>query len=165
MPPQALQLRDVHVPHVSWWPLAPGWWVLVALVLLAGVFAAWQWRRRIQHRRFVESVLSDLRQAGVRYREDGDNAAFAASAHQLLRRVARARDPHSVTLSAGAWLGALAAMAPKRDIARLAALHDVVYRPSAPLDAEAVAADVEAWVRDVLAPGAMRRAGRAHAPA
>ncbi|MDG2500905.1 MAG: DUF4381 domain-containing protein [Porticoccaceae bacterium] len=32
------QLRDIHLPaDISWWPLAPGWWVLiVVLVFLFG---------------------------------------------------------------------------------------------------------------------------------
>ncbi len=29
------QLRDIHTPDpVSWWPLAPGWWVLITLLIL-----------------------------------------------------------------------------------------------------------------------------------
>ena len=28
-----LPLRDLHLPaEVGWWPLAPGWWVLIAIV-------------------------------------------------------------------------------------------------------------------------------------
>ena len=31
----ALPLRDLHLPDaIGWWPLAPGWWVLIALSLL-----------------------------------------------------------------------------------------------------------------------------------
>jgi hypothetical protein len=31
---QALELRDIHLPEaVSWWPLAPGWWLLLVFVV------------------------------------------------------------------------------------------------------------------------------------
>lgn len=158
MPPQAPELRDIHVPHVPWWPLAPGWWLLVAIIVAVAVALFWRWRRRVHRRRYVESVLADLRNARARYTQDGDGAAFAASAHALLRRVARTRDPASVTYAAAAWRDALAAMAPKRDVARLASLGEAMYRPGAPLDVDAVASDVDAWVRDVLT-------GRAHVAA
>lgn len=155
MPPQAPELRDVHVPHVGWWPLAPGWWMLAGLVVVAAILLAWRWRRRIHRRRYVGRVLEDLRRGQARHTQDGDNAAFAASAHALLRRVARTRDPHSVTYADSVWRDALSALAPKRDVTRLATLGEVMYRPGAPLDVDAVSSDIDAWVRDVLM-------GRAH---
>jgi len=34
MAEQLARLRDIHLPEaVSWWPLAPGWWALVVVVL------------------------------------------------------------------------------------------------------------------------------------
>ena len=150
MPTQGPELRDVHVPHIGWWPLAPGWWVLAGLVVVAAIILAWRWRRRIHRRRYVERVLADLHLARARHAEDGDSAAFAASAHALLRRVARTRDPDSVTYADAAWRTALAGMAPKRDITRLAVLGEVMYRPGAPLDVDAVSGDIDAWVRDAL---------------
>ena len=43
-------LRDIALPAaVSWWPLAPGWWLLLGLVLLfALALPLWLWWR---HRR------------------------------------------------------------------------------------------------------------------
>ena len=43
------QLRDIHsAAPVSWWPPAPGWWVLGLLLL---VLLAWLGRRVVAHYR------------------------------------------------------------------------------------------------------------------
>ena len=39
MDPEQIPLRDLHLPEVvSWWPLAPGWWVLIALAAVALIY-------------------------------------------------------------------------------------------------------------------------------
>lgn len=169
MPDQGIQLRDVHVPHVSmWWPLAPGWWVALGLLIVGVIALVVMLRRRGAWRRQVERTLDGLRQARATVTQDNDHAAFAASVQQLLRRVARTRDPRSVTLRGEAWREALAVMAPRVDVTRLAGLEAAMYRPGTTLDIDAVAREAEHWVRAALRRDALRRMrGRVdiHAPA
>ncbi|MET0937152.1 MAG: DUF4381 domain-containing protein [Luteibacter sp.] len=151
MPDQGPQLRDIHVPHVSmWWPLAPGWWIAIALAVGGIVATFFVLRRRRAWKRYVDASLAELRLAVSRHAVDGDSGAFAGVASQLLRRVARQRDPRTVALRGAAWHDALAAMAPRRDVARLVTLDDAIYRRAIAVDAAAVAADLEAWVHDAL---------------
>jgi len=151
MPDQGPVLRDIHVPQVSaWWPLAPGWWVLLGLLLVALAAGAIVWRRRRAWRRHVDTTLDELREARVRHDADGDTARFAAAVSQLLRRVARTREARSVTLRGDAWRDALAAMAPHCDVTRLAQLDTAIYQPAASLDVPLVARDAEAWIRAVM---------------
>jgi hypothetical protein len=160
MPVNGPELRDIHVPQVSmWWPLAPGWWVLLALfvAVVAGLVVVL--RRRAAWRRYVDASLADLREASARHAENGDALAFAATASQLVRRVARMRDPRSVTLSGTSWRDALAAMTPGHDIATLAALDEAKYRRGIDIDVARATREVEAWVR-----AAMRRR-HTHVPA
>lgn len=153
MPQQAPELRDIHVPNVSpWWPLAPGWWALLVLLLAAIGILVVIWRRRAAQRRHVRLTLADLHEAARRHAVDGDDAAFAAAAHQWLRRVARRRDPRSVTLRGAAWRELLASMAPQQDVSRLASLDEALYRPVVSLDVAAVVTDAKGWLR-----GATRR--------
>lgn len=168
MPDNGPALRDIHVPSVSpWWPLAPGWWVLLALAVVALVILVIVWRRRVAWRRHVDVALSDLRDARARYARDGDAIAFAATASQLVRRVARTREPQSVALSGEPWRGALARMAPAQDASLLAVLDDAKYRRDARIDVDAASREVEAWVRAALRrPSRWGSAGRsAHAAA
>ena len=40
------RLHDLVPPApVPWWPLAPGWYVLGALILIVAGLAAWRWWR------------------------------------------------------------------------------------------------------------------------
>ena len=44
------ELRDIHLPaDPSFWPLAPGWWLLIVLSLLATIFL-WRFIRSRQQR-------------------------------------------------------------------------------------------------------------------
>lgn len=154
MPGNGPALRDIHVPHVSmWWPLAPGWWAMLVLLVAAVVALVIFWRRRVAWRRYVDASLADLRDALARHAVDGDALAFAASASQLVRRVARTRDARSVALSGKGWHDALLAMTPKQDVSALAALDTAKYLREAKIDVAATARDVEAWVRAALRPG------------
>lgn len=46
MQQQLEQLKDIQLPEpVSWWPLAYGWWGLMALALLAVVMLWWHYRQ------------------------------------------------------------------------------------------------------------------------
>ena len=41
MDPEQIPLRDLHLPDaISWWPLAPGWWIVLGLALIAN-FLKW----------------------------------------------------------------------------------------------------------------------------
>ena len=55
------QLRDIHLPEpILWWPLAPGWWVLIVLCL---AFAIWfiskavqRWRANLYRRQALQKL-------------------------------------------------------------------------------------------------------------
>jgi hypothetical protein len=93
------QLYDIRgLGHISWWPLAPGWWGLLALMSLIG--ATIYWRRR----RYWRSWKGDARRALDRLDAgltDKNVRETAASLSTLLRRIAMQR--HSRQECAGLW--------------------------------------------------------------
>lgn len=90
MNPELEALRDIRLPDpVSWWPPAPGWWLLLTL---SGV-AIWLWCRRPSQRlvpyrrRMLREARSELAQLRRSYRHHEDPARLARELSIWLRRV------------------------------------------------------------------------------
>lgn len=83
-------LRDIHLPEaVAFWPPAPGWWLLAALLLATALgVAAWRRFRRRSLRRAALRELDDIRTG---YSQDEDLSQLALRLSTLLRRVAISR--------------------------------------------------------------------------
>lgn len=99
MDPAKLPLRDVHLPEPpSWWPPAPGWWLLGAAILLVLLgLAGWIAWRRLRRRRW----LRWFEQASEGH---GTLPERLAAISALLRRAARRRQPGAELLQGEAWL-------------------------------------------------------------
>ncbi len=92
MDPVVQSLRDIRdLDSVPWWPPAPGWWVVLGLVVLIMLFIRWRVRtrqfRRDEWRRDASHELKALRK-GLRNR---DPKVVASELSELLRRIAMAR--------------------------------------------------------------------------
>ena len=94
-------LNDIALPaDVPWWPLAPGWYLLLALLLLVGTWLAARAWTRWRANAYRRAALRELARA--------DNAETIA---ELLRHTALARVPPSVIAQLGGmqwteWLAA-----------------------------------------------------------
>ncbi|MEM7279280.1 MAG: DUF4381 domain-containing protein [Pseudomonadota bacterium] len=107
MDPEQIPLRDLHLPEaIGWWPLAPGWWVVIALAIVAlgFLFRAWlRIRARGAARRYA---LRELNVIELEYQESRNPVQFGANLSELLRRTMLAYAPrHDVAgLTGDAWL-------------------------------------------------------------
>lgn len=107
MNPEQIPLRDLHLPEaIGWWPLAPGWWLLIGLFVLALAYLAREihrQRRRNAARRFALRELARLRSA---YDTDGNAVALGIRLSELLRRAMLAYSARSEVagLTGPAWL-------------------------------------------------------------
>ena len=81
------QLAPAHAPPpASWCPLAPGWWVLLALtVIIIGAVIYWQLHPTVRLRRIALRQLKNLETT------ISDNVILARELELLLRRFAVAR--------------------------------------------------------------------------
>jgi len=107
MDPDLLPLRDIHLPEsIGWWPLAPGWWVLIALAfagllyLLYRQYLKWRWNaaRRI--------ALAELARIRRDYEQGADALALSKALSELLRRSMLAYAPRGemAGLTGDRWL-------------------------------------------------------------
>ncbi|HIB53861.1 MAG TPA: DUF4381 domain-containing protein [Nitrospirales bacterium] len=66
-PVPQLPLRDIHLPGpISWWPPAPGWWILLALLITGTmliVLYAWYQRKRNRMRRVSLKEIDAIQEA------------------------------------------------------------------------------------------------------
>lgn len=134
------RLHDLALPpEVGPWPLAPGWWVVIALVVIAG---AW-----IAQRAFVARRRSAYRREALR---ELDRARTAIDASVVLRRCALVVLPREAVaaLVGDAWADWLRDRAP---IAMPREVRDAfaadVYRLDAANDDDACLAYAREWVR------------------
>ena len=82
-------LHPLREPElIGWWPLAPGWWLLIVLILTAMAVVAFIYYRRYQadtYRRLAEGKLRTLHNTWL---GNNDSKAFIAETNALLKSVA-----------------------------------------------------------------------------
>ena len=170
------ELADIHLPDaVTFWPPAPGWWVLAALVVIALVLVYRRQLARVFLRRRLGSALRELDSAYQAFQAAGDRNAAGLQLLQtfnaVLKRVALVHyaDPELPRLSGRAWLRFLDAQMNSADFTVGAgqALADGVYRPTFDADADALHALCKRWIEQSYlqkrTPPAQPKPGKARA--
>ncbi|MFK7864056.1 MAG: DUF4381 domain-containing protein [Pseudohongiellaceae bacterium] len=89
------QLADIHLPEpVSFWPPAPGWWVLALLLLIAAIWLIRKVRTRTVLKRIKSQAISELTACYERYSNSSSQEPaslklrYVNEANGVLKRVA-----------------------------------------------------------------------------
>jgi hypothetical protein len=107
MDPEQIPLRDLHLPEaIGWWPLAPGWWMLMALALFGLLYLLLRAWRRWRSNRPRRIALRELRKLHSDYRHGMDAISLSKQLSQLLRRamLAYASRDEVAGLTGQSWL-------------------------------------------------------------
>ncbi len=156
------QLEPLITPApVSWWPLAPGWWFLGALLLsLVLLVRLRPWRHLKRDETSTteptldpqrEAALLELAQLSKPY--GGQPAShWLQQINALLKRLCRIRypDDNPHTLSGRAWLAFLDNRCPAAGLTRWMVLVEGAYRAECRLDDKAIQGleqSVQIWIR------------------
>ncbi|MBT8086672.1 MAG: DUF4381 domain-containing protein [Gammaproteobacteria bacterium] len=102
-----LPLRDLHLPDaVGWWPLAPGWWLMLALLAAAFGFVAIQVYRRWRRNAPRRYALKELKRCESEYLSHRNPVLLGKQLSSLLRRGMLAYAPRAeiAGLTGAAWL-------------------------------------------------------------
>ena len=147
------ELKDIHLPTaVSWWPPAPGWWIVTIVVTFACVITCIKIHRYLTSP--VRAASRELTRIRRDFRTHRDVHALATALSIFLRRCGLAAYPRVdvAGLSGRAWLEFL-----DRTGATLAftdgpgeALVSAPYQASVDIEAETLLTTVEAWTHAAL---------------
>lgn len=145
-------LRDIHLPEaIGWLPMAPGWYLLIALSLSACVLACFyvalrrrQGLPRREALRMLDACIQDYEkgQAGTQQ--------STAEVNELLRRVALAYYPRAkvAALSGKAWIDFLSSSAKKVDFHTIAfMLLELPYQPDQQINIKPLFIRTKLWIQ------------------
>lgn len=107
MDPEQIPLRDLHLPEmIGWWPLAPGWWIILGLLLIAIGFALQRFQERRARNAARRHALARLDELLTEYETHRNVVSFGANVSALLRRTMLAYAPrkHVAGLTGEEWL-------------------------------------------------------------
>ncbi len=145
---QALLLRPMQLPEaVGWWPMAPGWWLLIVFSVASVIFLVWWWRRhQADPRRFALAELDSIQQ---RFQQDGNKAALMNHCNQLLKRTALTLFPRQdvAALSGDDWLAFLLENSRGCQLQIMQCLADGPYRQHKDFDTTALISACRQWLK------------------
>ena len=107
MDPLQIPLRELHLPMtIGWWPLAPAWWVVIALGAIGLGWLIRQYLRTRAQGAARRHALRQLELLDARYKIHGNAVVFGTELSELVRRTMLAYAPRGEVagLTGEAWL-------------------------------------------------------------
>lgn len=145
------QLRDIHAPDpVGWWPIAPGWWVLLALVLIAIITLVLVAVHRHRRNAYKRQALASAQQYFLQYQQSEDTAGYLEQMSHLLRRVLLNIGEREETAQATGeqWVALLNRYSNSPLTQETSsALAMELYRPNPQADVTALNRELTNWIR------------------
>jgi Domain of unknown function (DUF4381) len=144
------QLHPLRDPAaIGWWPLAPGWWLLVCIAAAALLALAWWALRRYRANAYRRQGLRQLEEIRQQLAQADDQSAFAMQINALLKSVALRTYPATevAALSGEPWRHFLNSCLPQdHQFPRL--FSTVIYSPDqSQLDFEALTETAKRWIK------------------
>lgn len=151
------QLKDIHLPDpISWWPLAPGWYVLAGILCLLFIFLGYHASRCHHNALPKKQALRLLEHYQKHYEKEHNVSQTSAQISELLRRVALVYYPRIevASLHGEAWLQFLNQTSKKIDFNTVRALLlDAPFKTTDPtIDLDPLFAHAKLWIKQRRTP-------------
>jgi uncharacterized protein DUF4381 len=153
--PAKLPLRDIHLPDpISWWPLAPGWWLSLLLIIMLVIFVIYLIRRYRNHKLSVLYLAKqELEQIKVGFNLNQNKADLVKELSELIRRVSISvfRREESAGLTGQDWLAFLDRYSDKKEfnngVGRV--LIEAPYQASPDFNSDELIGLISGWIESV----------------
>lgn len=146
------QLRGIHIPEpVSWWPPAPGWWILFILALLLTGLSIWFVVRHQRNNRYRKQALGELQTIHAQWVSEPDSSLYVQSANAVIKRamLAGSNEVHKASLTGQKWIDELNQWATQNPISEQSALAllEAGYRVKPEIDVNELHQQLILWLR------------------
>lgn len=143
-------LHDIHLPNaIGWWPLAPGWYLLIVSCFLTFFVIGLICFRYYVNGRARRTALRTLANYQQQYQNDGNSQLCTSRISELLKRVALAYYPRKrvASLHGDAWITFLNSTAKSVNFnAVRMQLLDLPWRPSKNQSLDALFKTARKWI-------------------
>lgn len=144
-------LKDIHLPEPpGLWPLAPGWYLSLLIVLLCLGLIIQALKKRYRFNQPKKEALRLLHQALENFEKDHNSQVACATVAELLKRVALSYYPRKEVagLHGEEWIGFLNKTSKKIDFNPEASLLlKVPFQPPQTLDITPLFHKAEKWIQ------------------
>ena len=150
-PQELATLRDIHLPEpISWWPIAPGWYLLILVLIAVIAILVYFVRCSYRNGQAKRKALELLHRYEQDYQREANSQLTSLRVSELLRRVALVYFPREEVagLRGEAWLAFLTRTSKKIDFK---ALDDYLlvlpYQPAEAIDLKPLFSKVKQWIK------------------
>lgn len=153
MNPTGPELRDIHLPaEPSWWPPAPGWWMIATIVIGLLVWLILWLRKCSRRRQWRQQIMLELDRIAANDILRSDPPRLVGELSQLLRRSARLINAAAPTMRGSAWLAFLDTQLGGEEFSQGPGqvLLEGPYQRQTDVDADALLALVRRWMTHAL---------------
>ena len=143
------KLQDIHaVAEPSWWPPAPGWWILAAVVTAALIFGVVRLVARLRVHLRRRRLLRELEGLEDRFNPELQPAAYLAALNRLFRAIALRAFPASdcARLEGEEWVAFIRERIPGADKTSIEALKSGPYQASPQFEVAGLRSSARRWV-------------------
>jgi len=144
------KLHPLRLPEpIGWWPLAPGWWILVLALLLLGATLAYLLYQRYRRNAYRRRALRQLQSLQLDYLAKSDTGLYLSQINALLKSAALMAYPRTeVAAQHGeAWRTFLNRSLPPAEQLQ-PAFNDAAYQKTCPeIDVVQVHRAAQHWIK------------------